>query len=291
MITVYLNGEFLPIEQAKIPVLDRAFMFGDGIYEVIPVYSRRAFRLAEHLARLEASLRAIRIDNPHDPSQWSSLIGKVIEHNPWQDQSVYLQVTRGVAPREHQFPQGLTPTVFLMANALVTPSKDQIERGGSAIVLADFRWLHCEVKSVSLLGNCWLRTLAADCGCTEAILVRDGFLTEASSSNVFIVRDGVVITPPKSNLILPGVTYDVVLEILRANAMAHQVRQVSETELRAADEIWVTSSSKEIFPITTLDSKPVGQGENLGKPGPVFARAYAHYQVFKATVMRSAAHV
>lgn len=266
-------------------------MFGDGIYEVIPVYSRRAFRLPEHLARLEASLQAIRIDNPHNSSQWSSLIGKIIECNPWEDQSIYLQVSRGVAPREHQFPQGLAPTVFIMANSLVTPSKAQIERGGSAIVLADFRWLHCEVKSVSLLGNCWLRTLAADRGCIEAILVRDGLVTEASSSNVFIVKDGVVFTPPKSNLILPGITYDVVLEILRANAMAHQVRMVSEAELRTADEIWVTSSSKEVFPITTLDSAPVGHGENAGKPGPVFGRAYAHYQVFKATVMRLAAHV
>ena len=258
---------------------------------MIPVYSRHPFRLPEHLARLEASLQAIRIDNPHNSLQWCDLIGKIIACNSWEDQSVYLQVTRGVAPREHQFPQGLTPTVFVMANPLVTPSKAQIERGGSAIVLADFRWLHCEVKSVSLLGNCWLRTLAADHGCTEAILVRDGFLTEASASNVFIVKNGTVITPPKSNLILPGITYDVVLEILRANAMAHEVRPVSEAELCAADEIWVTSSSKEVFPITTLDSRPVGHGETAGKPGPIFARTYAHYQTFKATVMRSPAHV
>lgn len=289
--TVYLNGKFMPIEQAKVPVLDRGFMFGDGVYEVIPVYSRHPFRLPEHLARLQASLDAIRIDNPYGAAQWSALIGKIVASNPWDDQSVYLQITRGVAPRDHQFPKGLAPTIFIMANPLVTPSKAQVESGGSAVVLPDFRWLRCDIKSVALLGNCLLRTQAAEQGCTEAILVRDGFLTEASASNVFIVANGVAVAPPKSNLILPGITYDVVLELLHANAMAHEVRGVSETELRAADEIWITSSSKEIFPITTLDGKPVGRGEYAGRPGPVFARIYQHYQAFKATVMRSPDHV
>ena len=257
---VCLNGEFMPIDEAKVPVLDRGFLFGDGVYEVIPVYSRHPFRLPEHLARLQASLDAIGIDNPYGAAQWSALIGRIVASNPWEDQGVYLQVTRGVAPRDHQFPKGLAPTVFLMANPLVTPAKAQVERGGSAAVLTDFRWLRCDIKSISLLGNCMLRTQAAEQDCIEAILVRDGFLAEASASNVFIVADGAALAPPKSNLMLPGITYDVVLEILRAKSMAHDVRPISEAELRAAEEIWLTSSSKEVFPITTLDGRPVGRG-------------------------------
>jgi D-alanine transaminase len=284
--TVYLNGEFLPIEEAKVSVLDRSFIFGDGVYEVIPVYSRRPFRLPEHLVRLAASLSAIRIDNPHTDTQWAELIAKIVAANPWDDQGVYLHISRGVAPRDHQFPKGLKPTVFMMSNPLVTPSQALIESGAPAIVLPDFRWLHCDIKAVSLLGNCWLRTLAADQGAIEAILVRDGLLTEASSSNVFIVKNGTVLTPPKSNLILPGITYDVVLEILKAHRFAHEVRPVTEDELRAADEIWCTSSSKEVLAMTTLDGKPVGSG----KPGPVFGRIYPLYQAFKATVMRAPAH-
>ena len=288
--TVYLNGEFMPIEQAKVPVLDRGFIFGDGVYEVIPVYSRRAFRLAEHLARLNASLSSIRIDNPCTDARWTELIGRIVATNPWEDQGVYLQVTRGAAPRNHLFPKGLAPTVFIMADALVTPSRELVDSGVAAVVLQDFRWLRCDIKSVSLLGNCLLRTLAADQGAIEAILVREGFLTEASASNVFIVRNGTVLTPPKSHLILPGITYDVVLEILQANRIPHEVRPVTEAELRSADEVWCTSSSKEVLAITTLDGKPVGRGDAAGKPGPAFGRIHPLYQQFKATVMRAPAH-
>jgi D-alanine transaminase len=287
---IYLNGDFMPIEQAKVPVLDRGFIFGDGVYEVIPVYSRRPFRIDEHLARLQASLDAIRLDNPYQAGKWSELIGKIVAANPWEDQSVYLQVTRGVAPREHTFPRGLKPTVFIMSGALVTPSAELVKSGAGAIVLPDFRWLRCDIKSTSLLGNCMLRSAAADAGCTEAILLRDGQLTEASASNVFIVQGGTVLAPPKSQLILPGITYDVVLEILRANAIAHAVRPVAESELRSADEVWVTSSSREVLAITTLDGKPVGSGEYAGKPGPLFARVHALYQQFKSSVMRAPAH-
>ena len=288
--TVYINGEFMPIGQAKVPVLDRGFVFGDGAYEVIPVYSRRAFRLPEHLARLSTSLSAIRIDNPYSDALWSELLGKIIEANPWDDQSVYLQVTRGVAPRNHLFPKGLAPTVFIMADPLVTPTRALVESGGAAAVMQDLRWLRCDIKSVSLLGNCLLRTLAADQGAIEAILVRDGFLTEASASNVFIVRNELVLTPPKSHLMLPGITYDVVLELLKANSIAHEVRPVTEEELRTADEIWCTSSSKEVLAITTLDGRPVGHGATAGKPGPAFARIYPLYQQFKATLMRAHTH-
>jgi D-alanine transaminase len=283
---IHLNGEFMPIEKATIPVLDRGFIFGDGVYEVVPVYSRRPFRLAEHLARLQASLDAIRIANPHDNSKWAELVGRIIAGNPWEDQNVYLQVTRGVAKRDHAFPKGLKPTVFLMASELIPPSAELVKTGAKAIVLPDFRWLRCDIKSTSLLGNCMLRTLAADEGCVEAILVRDGELTEASASNVFVVKHGTVLAPPKSHLILPGITYDVVLEILRDNAVPHEVRPVKESELRSADEVWVTSSSREVLPITTLDGRPVASG----KPGPVGARVYALYQEFKSRVMRAHAH-
>jgi len=283
---IYLNGDFMPIEQAKISVLDRGFIFGDGVYEVIPVYSRRPFRLAEHLVRLQSSMDAIRLANPHPASKWTELVGKIIAGNPWEDQNVYLQITRGAAKRDHAFPKGLKPTVFVMASELVPPSAELVRSGAKAIVLPDYRWLRCDIKSTSLLGNCMLRTLAADEGCAEAILVRDGVLTEASASNVFIVKSGTVLTPPKSHLILPGITYDVVLEILRANAIAHEVRPVAESELRSAEEIWVTSSSREVLAITTLDGKPVGGG----KPGPVGERVYALYQQYKAKVMRAPAH-
>jgi D-alanine transaminase len=287
---IYLNGEFMPLEQAKIPVLDRGFIFGDGVYEVIPVYSRRAFRLPAHLARLQASLDAIRIDNPCTDEEWRALIERVVAGNPWEDQAAYLQVTRGVAKRDHTFVRGVKPTVFVMSNPLVTPSAEVVKNGGAAVVLPDFRWLRCDIKTTSLLGNCMLRTEAADRGCTEAILVRDGFLTEASASNVFVVKDGTVLAPPKSHLMLPGITYDVVLELLAANAIPHAVRPVSEAELRGADEIWVTSSSREVMAITTLDGKPVGRGPHAGRPGPVFAQAHALYQQYKAKVMRAPAH-
>jgi len=283
---IYLNGDFMPIEQAKISVLDRGFIFGDGVYEVIPVYSRRPFRLAEHLVRLQSSMDAIRLANPHPASKWTELVGKIIAGNPWEDQNVYLQITRGAAKRDHAFPKGLKPTVFVMASELVPPSAELVTSGAKAIVLPDYRWLRCDIKSTSLLGNCMLRTLAADEGCAEAILVRDGALTEASASNVFIVKNGTVLTPPKSHLILPGITYDVVLEILRANAIAHEVRPVAESELRSAEEIWVTSSSREVLAITMLDGKPVGSG----KPGPVGERVHALYQQYKAKVMRASAH-
>ncbi len=284
--TVHLNGEYLPLEQARVPVLDRGFIFGDGIYELIPAYSRHPFRLAQHLARLQASLHAVSIANPHSDAAWAEIIRRIIAANPWEDQGVYLQVTRGVAPRDHSFPRQLAPTVFVMANPLVTPPQSQVENGGAAITLEDFRWLRCDIKSISLLGNCMLRTAAADAGCVEAILLRDGYVTEASASNVFIVQGGAAIAPPKSRLMLPGITYDVVLEILHGNGLRHEVRPVTQAELKSAEEVWVTSSSKEVLAITTLDGAPVG----AGRPGPVFHRVYPLYQQFKARVMRASAH-
>lgn len=282
---VYLNGKFMPIEEAYVPVLDRGFIFGDGVYEVIPVYSQRPFRLDEHLQRLQYSLDKVRITNPHGPAQWKQLITDMVQRNSGDDQSVYLQVTRGVAKRDHAFPKGVSPTVFLMSNPLVTPAPALIESGVACVSAQDYRWLNCDVKSVSLLGNCLLRQLSADVGAAETILFRDGHLTEASASNVFIVRDGVLLTPPKDNLVLPGITYDVVLEIARAREFQLEVRAVSEDEVRSADEIWVTSSTKEVLAVSSLDGKPVGDGH----PGPLFRRMHALYQQFKLEQMRPAA--
>jgi D-alanine transaminase len=282
---VYLNGKFMPIEEAYVPVLDRGFIFGDGVYEVVPAYSKHPFQLAEHLRRLQYSLDKVRITNPHSDAEWTQLIAEIIKRNNGDDQSVYFQVTRGVAKRDHAFPKGVTPTVFMMSNPLVTPSPALVDSGVACISAEDYRWLNCDIKSVSLLGNCMLRQLSADVDAAETILFRDGRLTEASSSNVFIVRNSVVLTPPKDNLVLPGITYDVVLEIARAREFEVEVCDVTEADVRSAEEIWLTSSNKEVLAVTTLDGKPVGDG----RPGPLFRRMHALYQQFKQEHMRKAA--
>ena len=280
---VFLNGKLLPIEQASVSVLDRGFIFGDGVYELVPVYSRVPFRLDEHLTRLERSLGEAKIRNPYSRAQWRSNIYQVIDAQTFDDQGVYFQVTRGVAKRDHAFPKSLEPTVFMMANPLVSPPQAQVDKGGAAVSATDNRWLRCDIKSISLIGNCLLRQMSAEAGAVETILFRDGKLTEASASNVFIVKRGVIQSPPKSNLILPGITYDVVSELARANNLPIEFRDVSEAEVRAADEIWVTSSSKEVLAIVELDGKRVGDG----RPGPVFRRLHQLYQEFKQKVMRA----
>ena len=280
---VFLNGEILPLEQAKVPVLDRGFIFGDGIYELVPVYSRVPFRLEEHLTRLERSLREVRIKNPYSRAEWRDVIQRLIAAQPFEDQGLYFQVTRGVAKRDHAFPQGVEPTVFAMANPLVSPPASLVEHGAAARSAEDFRWQRCDIKSISLIGNCLLRQVSADTGEAETILFRDGRLTEASASNVFVVTGGVIQAPPKSNLILPGITYDVVVELAQGADMPLEFRELTEVQVRAADELWVTSSSKEVLAIVTLDGKPIGDG----KPGPAFRRMYGLYQEFKRTVMRA----
>jgi D-alanine transaminase len=283
MSMVFLNGKHLPIEEAKVPVLDRGFIFGDGVYELVPVYSRVPFRLDEHLARLERSLSETGIRNPYPRAQWREIIFKLIDAQPFEDQGVYFQVTRGVAKRDHAFPKNAEPTVFMMSNPLVNPPKELVEKGGRAVTAQDNRWLRCDIKSISLIGNCLLRQLSAEEGAAETILFRDGNLTEASASNVFIVKGGRIASPAKGNLILPGITYDVVTELARANGLPLDFREVTEAEVRGADEIWVTSSSKEVFPIVELDGRKVGEG----RPGPLFRRMYDLYQEFKHKVMRA----
>jgi D-alanine transaminase len=280
---IYLNGEFMSIEQARIPVLDRGFIFGDGVYEVIPVYSRHPFRLAEHLRRLQQSLNSIKLVNPHDDQTWMRLIRRLVELNEPEDQSLYLHITRGPAMRDHAFPKVITPTVFLMSNPLTTPPRQQVTDGVGAITAVDNRWLRCDIKAIALLPNVLLRQEAVEAGCVETVLLRDGFVTEGSASNIFVVSDGVMLAPPKDHLMLPGITYDVVLELARANSIRHEVRKISEAELRSAQEVWLTSSTKEVLAISQLDATPVG----TGKPGPVFAQMYVLYQDYKNRVMRS----
>jgi len=280
---IYLNGEFMPIEQARIPVLDRGFIFGDGVYEVIPVYSRHPFRLHEHLRRLRESLKSIKLANPHDEATWVHLIGRLIALNEPEDQSLYMHVTRGPAKRDHAFPKGVAPTVFLMSNPLTTPPRQQVSEGVCAITALDNRWLRCDIKAIALLPNVLLRQEAVDAGCVEAVLLREGFMTEGAASNIFVVSKGVMMAPPKNHLMLPGITYDVVLELAQANGIRHEVREIAEAELRGADEIWLTSSTKEVLAITRLDDAPVGNG----KPGPLFERMYKLYQDYKNQVMRS----
>ena len=285
MITAYVNGQYVPLAEARVSPMDRGFLFGDGAYEVIPVHSRRAFRIDEHVARLANTLAAMRLANPHGAEEWKAIIGEIVARNPWDDQSVYLQVTRGAdTKRNHAFPgPEVAPTVFLMSEPLVTPTAEQLATGVSAASAADIRWLRCDLKTVSMLANCLLRQHAIDKGCAETVLFRDSFLTEGAASSIFVCKDGVLLVPPKSHLMLPGITYDVVLELARRHGMAHEVREVLEAEVRSADELWMTSSTKEVLPITSLDGQPVGNGQ----PGPMGRQMYAWYQEFKQTVMRN----
>ena len=276
--TVYLNGQFLPLEEAKVSVLDRGFIYGDGVYELVPVYGRRPYRLRQHLARLQRSLDGIRLANPHTDAEWEAIIAGLIGRMAFADQGVYLQVTRGAAKRDHAFPAGVAPTVFMMSNPLALPSREQIERGVAVVTAADERWLHCDLKTISLLGNVLARQLAVDAGATETVLFRNGYLTEASASNVLLVRDGVIVAPPKDNQILPGITYDVAFELAREAGLPIEVRAVSKDEALAADEMWLSSSTKEVLAVTSVDGRPFGGG----KPGPVFRKVYALFQASKA---------
>ena len=279
---IYLNGRFMPIEEAMVPVLDRGFIFGDGVYEVMPVYSRHPFRLVEHMRRLQNSLDAIGLKNPHSDAEWSKLIVDLIAHNPGEDQYIYLHITRGVAKRDHAFPKVVTPTVFMMSSPLPAPPPELKASGVTAITTQDNRWLRCDIKSISLLPNVLLRQQAVEAGTMEALLLRDGFLIEGAASNIFVVSQNVLLAPPKNHLMLPGITYDLVLELAAANGIATLVGPVAEATVRAADEIWLTSSTREVLPITLLDGRAVGNG----LPGPLFKRMDDLYQAYKTTVMR-----
>ena len=274
---VHLNGQLLPLEDAKVSVLDRGFIFGDGVYEFVPVYRRRPFRLQQHLARLQHSLDGIRLANPHSDADWTSIVGELVARQPFDDQGVYFQVTRGVAKRDHTFPAGVPPTVFMISNPLTTPSAALIDKGVAVVTAEDNRWQRCDLKTISLIGNVLMRQLAADSSAVETVMFRDGNLTEASASNVLVVIRGGIVAPPKDNLILPGITYGATYEIAREAGLPFEIRKVQRAEALAADEMWLTSSTKEVLAVTTIDGRPFAGGT----PGPVFRKMHALFQEYR----------
>lgn len=237
------------------------------------------------MRRLQHSLDGIKLANPHSDAEWTAIINELIKRNPEQDQYLYLHITRGVAKRDHAFPNPpVKPTVFVMSNPLLTPPAEFLQSGVGAISAEDNRWLRCDIKAIALLPNVLLRQLAVDAGCAETILIRENeFMTEGAASNIFVVKKGILLAPPKDNLMLPGITYDVVLELAAANNIPHEVRRIAASEVFVADELLLTSSTKEVLAITRLDGKPVG----TGKPGAMFARLHKLYQDFKLNVMRA----
>jgi D-alanine transaminase len=266
---VYLNGVFTPVEDAKVSVLDRGFIFGDGIYEVVPVYNGKPFRQEEHLDRLARNLAALRIESPFDRAGWKALIGQLIARAPDPMTFIYLQITRGVAKRDHGFPAvAPTPTVFGMTTPFVRPSAAVREGGYSVMSIPDERWLHCEIKSISLLGSVLAKQQANDAQVDEVVQFRDGFLTEGSSSNIWVVKGGTLFAPPKNNLILEGIRYGLMGELAASAGVPFEMRQISRAEVADADELMLTSATKEVLPIVKIDGKPVGNG----KPGPVYAK-------------------
>lgn len=274
----YLNGEFLALRDARVSVLDRGFLFGDGIYEALPVYGRRMFRFDEHMARLNRGLDKIRIANPFTHTQWLAHCRKLVAAQESDDQAVYIQVTRGVAPRNHVMPTDVAPTIFMMSNPLVSPTPEQRRQGVACTTARDFRWERGDIKSISLLGNVLARQMSADHGAVETILFRDGYLTEASSSNVWVVHEGAVLGPPKSEHLLEGVRYELIHELCEEEGIAFNLRPLPEADVLAADELMLSSASKEVLPVTLLDGEPVGHGALRGKPGPVYARLHEAYQ-------------
>ncbi len=274
---VYLNGEYLPRERACVSVFDRGFLFADGVYEVVPVYGGRPFHLSAHLARLQRSMKAIRLDNPLDDIGWVNAIRGLLDRNGARerDLSLYLQVTRGVSqrPRDHAFPDDARPTVLMALTPLAEVDPALLERGVGAVVMDDIRWARCDIKSIALLGNVLLRNAAREKGAYEALLVRDGRLTEGAASNVFVVQSGELLTPPTGPELLGGITRDVILSIARQAGISTRETRVPATLLKQVDEIWITSSTKGVLPVTTLDGRPVGDG----RPGEMWARVHRLY--------------
>jgi D-alanine transaminase len=277
MDTVYLNGSYLPLEQAAISPLDRGFVFGDGVYEVIPVYGGRLFRLEEHLHRLDGSLAGIRLAAPHTHAEWTRILDGLVERNHGGDQSVYLQITRGAAKRDHAFPRDCAPTVFAMSSPLAPLPAEVRQSGVAAITLPDIRWQYCHLKTIALLPNILLRQQALDQGAAEAILIRDGEATEGAASNLFIVREGTLLTPPKGPRLLPGITRDLIMELATQHRVPQREEPITVDDLVRADEVWLSGSTREILPVTRLDGSPVGNGV----PGPLWRRMIGWYQDYK----------
>lgn len=278
----FLNGDYTDLANAKISVMDRGFIFGDGVYEVVPVYGGQLFRFDEHMARLERSLAEVRITNPMTRGEWLALTRRLIASyaestklSPLaSDQLVYIQITRGVAMRDHVMPQDLAPTVFVMTNVMKQPTETQREQGVACVSADDFRWEKAHIKSVSLLGSVMARQISFDAGAVETIMFRRGYLSEASASNVWVVKNNTLSGSPSDNLVLTGVRYGLIEEICRAEGLTFELRRIARQEVLDADELILSSATKEVLAVTTLDDKSVGTGQ----PGPVYRRLFAGYQ-------------
>jgi D-alanine transaminase len=270
----YLNGDYLPLAEARVSPLDRAFLFGDAVYEVLPIYASRPFRLREHLDRLNCSLAGIRMTAPLAHAGWAELCRELISRNSAHDAYLYLQVTRGAEfGRNHAWPVDLKPTLFAYVTALEPLPPSVLEQGVSAVTATDTRWARRDIKSTSLLANILLKKLCADAGAFETILLENGELTEGSSTTVHVVKDGIIHTPPNGHHVLPGTTRDVVTELAARLRWRSESGRVSEAHLRAADEIWLAFSTRGVLPVATLDGAPIG----TGKPGPLFKRMHAAF--------------
>ncbi len=283
----YLNGDYSSLRDAKVSVLDRGFIFGDGIYEVVPAYGGKLFRFDEHMARLGRSLAKLRIANPHSREDWLERCRRLIaalvqqgavQQKPARDQIVYIQITRGVALRDHVIPTDVTPTVFMMCSPMKPATPEQRHAGVACVTARDFRWERGDIKSTSLLGNVLARQISADHGAAETILFRDGFLTEAAASNVWVVHEGAVLGPPKSEHVLEGIRYELIRELCEEVGIAYNLRPINEADVFAADEIFLSSATKQVLPVTSLDGQPVGHGALRGKPGPLYARLHEAYE-------------
>ena len=278
----YLNGEITALKDAKISVMDRGFIFGDGVYEVVPVYAGKPFRFAQHMARLDRSLAELRIANPLSHEKWREVVLKLVDsyalsqHTSHEkiDQLVYIQITRGVALRDHVMPPDITPTVFVMTSAMKPPTPAQRAQGVACVSADDFRWSKAHIKTTSLLGAVFARQISADADAVETVMFRDGFLSEAAACNVWAVRGGKVLGPPKDNLVLEGIRYGLIETICRDAGIGFELRRITREEVRTADELLLSSATKEVLAITTLDGQPIGSG----KPGPVYAQLHAAYQ-------------
>jgi D-alanine transaminase len=286
----YLDGQWLPLDRARVSVLDRGFLFGDAVYEAVPVYEGRLFRFHEHLARLARSLDKVRIPNPHDADTWLALarelVTRVSAHTGAHDQFLYLQVSRGVAMRDHQMIPDLVPTVFMMSQPMKTVSAELRHRGVACVTARDFRWERGDIKSTSLLGNVMARQMSADRGAHETILLREGehgitWLTEASTANVWIAHEGALLGAPPGAHVLEGVRVELLRELCEEVGIGFHLRPITESELRAADEVLLSSAGREVLAVTTLDGEPVGHGAGRGRPGPVYARLHEAYQQAK----------
>ena len=281
----YLNGEFTQLQNAKISVMDRGFIFGDGIYEVVPVYGGQPFRFAQHMARLERSLAELRITNPMSRAEWAAIASKLIADYAQStgadgqngDQMIYIQVSRGVAMRDHVMPENITPTVFVMSNKMSVPSEAVRQQGVACVTADDFRWEKAHIKSTSLLGAVFSRQISFDAGATETVMFRDGYLSEAAASNVWVVKNGKLLGTPKDKLVLEGIRYGLIEELCQQQGIGFELRRISRAEVLQADELLLSSASKEVLAITTLDGQPVGNG----RPGPVGERLYTGYQLAK----------